>query len=105
MEVLRHLRPHAGAEPSGHDHGCNPSRHQDASVLAGAPGFEPGITGPKPVALPLGYAPKSGKVATREFYRRSPKSTISATTAMIPTAISATVPTTMTRIGTSATSA
>ena len=24
---------------------------------AGAPGFEPGITGPKPVALPLGYAP------------------------------------------------
>src|SRR5215218_1377826 len=26
--------------------------------MAGAPGFEPGITGPKPVALPLGYAPK-----------------------------------------------
>ena len=26
-------------------------------TLAGAPGFEPGITGPKPVALPLGYAP------------------------------------------------
>ena len=25
---------------------------------AGAPGFEPGITGPKPVALPLGYAPQ-----------------------------------------------
>ena len=25
--------------------------------LAGAPGFEPGITGPKPDALPLGYAP------------------------------------------------
>src|SRR5262245_14664636 len=25
--------------------------------LAGAPGFEPGITGPKPVALPLGHAP------------------------------------------------
>src|SRR5918995_609014 len=25
--------------------------------MAGAPGFEPGITGPKPVALPLGYAP------------------------------------------------
>src|SRR5205085_11208950 len=24
---------------------------------AGAPGFEPGITGPKPVALPLGHAP------------------------------------------------
>ena len=27
------------------------------STLAGAPGFEPGITGPKPVALPLGHAP------------------------------------------------
>ena len=27
------------------------------SLLAGAPGFEPGITGPKPVALPLGHAP------------------------------------------------
>src|SRR5438874_8187126 len=24
---------------------------------AGAPGFEPGIAGPKPAALPLGYAP------------------------------------------------
>ncbi len=28
--------------------------HQE---LAGAPGFEPGITIPKTVALPLGYAP------------------------------------------------
>jgi hypothetical protein len=26
--------------------------------VAGAPGFEPGITGPKPVALPLGHAPE-----------------------------------------------
>src|SRR5262245_27910691 len=26
-------------------------------VKAGAPGFEPGIAGPKPAALPLGYAP------------------------------------------------
>jgi hypothetical protein len=26
-------------------------------IVAGAPGFEPGITGPKPIALPLGYAP------------------------------------------------
>src|SRR5690349_5155712 len=25
--------------------------------LAGAPGFEPGMAGPKPAALPLGYAP------------------------------------------------
>ena len=27
------------------------------SMMAGAPGFEPGIAGPKPAALPLGYAP------------------------------------------------
>src|SRR5262249_27689859 len=27
--------------------------------IAGAPGFEPGIAGPKPAALPLGYAPPS----------------------------------------------
>ena len=32
--------------------------------MAGAPGFEPGITGPKPAALPLGYAPtRTGSVA------------------------------------------
>ena len=37
--------------------------------VAGAPGFEPGITGPKPVALPLGHAP-SRRV---EVYRRSVK--------------------------------
>ncbi len=33
---------------------CQRNRHD---WLAGAPGFEPGITGPKPVALPLGHAP------------------------------------------------
>ena len=27
--------------------------------MAGAPGFEPGIAGPKPAALPLGYAPEN----------------------------------------------
>src|SRR5437764_4713357 len=27
--------------------------------MAGAPGFEPGVAGPKPAALPLGYAPAS----------------------------------------------
>ena len=27
--------------------------------MAGAPGFEPGIAGPKPAALPLGYAPRA----------------------------------------------
>ena len=30
--------------------------------LAGAPGFEPGITGPKPVALPLGHAPIASEI-------------------------------------------
>ena len=34
--------------------------------MAGAPGFEPGIAGPKPAALPLGYAP------LRAEYRRAP---------------------------------
>src|SRR5207237_8497061 len=29
------------------------------SQMAGAPGFEPGIAGPKPAALPLGYAPET----------------------------------------------
>src|SRR5215211_3523792 len=104
VEVLGRLRAHTRAKAASKNDGCE-SGCLHGLQLAGAPGFEPGITGPKPVALPLGYAPKAGKVATPEFYRRSPNSTISATTAMIPTAISATVPTTMTRIGTSATSA
>src|SRR3954447_19176366 len=30
-------------------------------IATGAPGFEPGIAGPKPAALPLGYAPPPGK--------------------------------------------
>ena len=33
--------------------------------VAGAPGFEPGITGPKPDALPLGHAPTDGLVSRR----------------------------------------
>ena len=33
--------------------------------VAGAPGFEPGITGPKPVALPLGHAPMKAIFADR----------------------------------------
>ncbi len=32
--------------------------------MAGAPGFEPGITGSKPGALPLGYAPAAMKERT-----------------------------------------
>ena len=35
-------------------------------MMAGAPGFEPGIAGPKPAALPLGYAPLGAE------YRRLP---------------------------------
>src|SRR5438445_11550021 len=34
------------------------------SEMAGAPGFEPGIAGPKPAALPLGYAPPQDSVTT-----------------------------------------
>src|SRR4029077_18073035 len=30
--------------------------------MAGAPGFEPGIAGPKPAALPLGYAPENASI-------------------------------------------
>ena len=56
--------------------GCRdrrPSRQLQTSVMgeremAGAPGFEPGIAGPKPAALPLGYAPSFGGLAV---YRRS----------------------------------
>ena len=59
VQVLRHLRAHARAEPCRHDDGAESPltvrRHE-----AGAPGFEPGITGPKPVALPLGHAPLRG---------------------------------------------
>ena len=33
------------------------SFHQTLAKEAGAGGFEPPITGPKPAALPLGYAP------------------------------------------------
>src|SRR5437763_1833044 len=32
--------------------------------MAGAPGFEPGIAGPKPAALPLGYAPPRSSIGT-----------------------------------------
>src|SRR5215210_4534249 len=43
---------------------ATPDEVTDVIQMAGAPGFEPGITGPKPVALPLGYAPKAGEVPT-----------------------------------------
>ena len=56
MQVLRRRGLHPRAEPAGHDDGCEVRSRQEQR-LAGAPGFEPGIAGPKPAALPLGYAP------------------------------------------------
>ena len=34
-----------------------PGKSEHTKCVAGAAGFEPAITGPKPAALPLGYAP------------------------------------------------
>ena len=59
VEVLRDRGAHTRPQPSGH-HDCSESRRHHESSMAGAPGFEPGITGPKPVALPLGHAPAQG---------------------------------------------
>ena len=39
--------------------------------MAGAPGFEPGIAGPKPAALPLGYAPLIGVPSLAHGPRKS----------------------------------
>jgi hypothetical protein len=52
-----------------------PTRGMLIDRLAGAPGFEPGITGPKPDALPLGHAPtlqprRPGATAPCILYRR-----------------------------------
>ena len=58
VQMLGRRRAHACPTASGHDDGCELERDSDTvGTLAGAPGFEPGITGPKPVALPLGHAP------------------------------------------------
>src|SRR3954471_14337720 len=53
VQVLRRRGLHPRAEAGGHDH-CGEVRHK-----AGAPGFEPGVAGPKPAALPLVYAPST----------------------------------------------
>ena len=65
----RRLRPAAlhaarragGGRRAGDPGGLPAAARRDVEVRAplatGAPGFEPGITGPKPVALPLGHAP------------------------------------------------
>src|SRR5436853_7169958 len=39
--------------------------------MAGAPGFEPGIAGPKPAALPLGYAPPRSSIGTATTAHRA----------------------------------
>ena len=87
MEVLRHGGLHPGAEAAGHHDGCEGGvghglRSLELGVpqgrCAGAPGFEPGIAGPKPAALPLGYAPRA---CGRSVYGRRLKSKISATIA------------------------
>src|SRR3954470_24990500 len=39
--------------------------------MAGAPGFEPGIAGPKPAALPLGYAPPRSSIGSETTAHRA----------------------------------
>jgi hypothetical protein len=56
MQVLRPVRLHAGPQARGH-HDCCERLGHEGRVSAGAGGFEPPVTGPKPAALPLGYAP------------------------------------------------
>ena len=54
MELLRALGLHPRSEAGCHDECCERRGHEG---MAGAGGFEPPVTGPKPAALPLGYAP------------------------------------------------
>ena len=61
VQVLRHRRSHPGPEAGGHDDCCDRGVGHVGWMMAGAPGFEPGIAGPKPAALPLGYAPEAAK--------------------------------------------
>ena len=102
VQVLRRRGAHARAESTGH-HDCCECALGHRQRMAGAPGFEPGITGPKPVALPLGYAPVNGSRAIgvvsggRRRARRAPPPRSP------PTATSASVPTTTTSTGTSRT--
>ena len=59
--ALRHINRAACLVRLGEvrrDRPGRPRRHRFCIELAGAPGFEPGITGPKPNALPLGHAPR-----------------------------------------------
>src|SRR5919204_3750437 len=56
MQVLRPVRSHSRSQTGRHHDGCERRGHEGV-VMAGAGGFEPPVTGPKPAALPLGYAP------------------------------------------------
>src|SRR5919197_6113824 len=57
-----------------------------SELKAGAPGFEPGIAGPKPAALPLGYAPLHfafyPSLCVRRSYEQSPCASRSLSQAM-----------------------
>ena len=61
VQVLRPARPHAGAEAGGHHDRCEGSLGH-GRVMAGAGGFEPPITGPKPAALPTWLRPTARRV-------------------------------------------
>ena len=61
VQVLRPPRLHAGAETGCHHDRCQRRSHE-GRIMAGAGGFEPPVTGPKPAALPLGYAPESWRL-------------------------------------------
>ena len=56
--MLRPVGAHPRAEARRHHDRCEGPGHE-GMVMAGAGGFEPPVTGPKPAALPLGYAPPS----------------------------------------------
>src|SRR6266508_3356428 len=58
MEMLRPVGAHPRAQARRHHDRCEGPGHE-GMIMAGAGGFEPPVTGPKPAALPLGYAPPS----------------------------------------------
>src|SRR3954469_9340731 len=66
VKVLRRCGLHPRAEPRGH-HDSSEVTHE-----AGAPGFEPGITGPKPAALPTWLRPTARSVAIHRGRRSRP---------------------------------
>src|SRR4029453_13977388 len=55
VQMLGAVGAHARSESCSH-HDRGERRGHGFEVLAGGGGFEPPVTGPKPAALPLGYA-------------------------------------------------